>query len=178
MTEFLEILKYILPSLVVLAVSYLIIKEFIRKEILIREQESKQKNAGTYAPMKLQAYERLILLLERISADNLLMRVSRPEYSSLQLHQQLLASVRSEFDHNLSQQLFISDKAWEMVRRAREETTKIINATASSLPADSDGTALATALLEQYAHGSDKPVVQAILYLKQELRSVFETSVK
>jgi hypothetical protein len=177
MNHFLEILKYILPSLVVFAAAYLVIREFLRKDVLLRAQEARMASSSAFISLKLQAYERLVMYLERISADSLLLRVSRPEYSAVQLHQQLLATVRSEFDHNLSQQLFISDKAWELVRRAREETTKVINTTASSLAPGSDGTALATALLQQYAQGAGNPVAQAIAFLKQEARNTFDPSV-
>jgi len=81
--------------------------------------------------LKLQACERLILFLERINPSNLILRVHTTEMTTAQLQATLIRSVREEYDYNLSQQLYIASKTWELIRNAKEETIHLINTAAS-----------------------------------------------
>ncbi len=119
-----EILKYVLPSLVVLATAYYLLKLFLDKEAEKTEIQMKSDLQKLSLPVRMQAYERLVLLLERIEPAGLLIRSNVPGMSAAQLQSELVQSIRSEFEHNLSQQLYVSTKVWEMVRNAREETTR------------------------------------------------------
>ncbi len=80
----------------------------IRNDQDKRRQEVTLQSTRIVTPIKLQAYERIILFLERISMESLLVRVSSPEITASQLQTSLLATVRSEFEHNLSQQIYMS----------------------------------------------------------------------
>ncbi len=81
-------------------------------------------------PLRLQAYERLILYLERISPDSLVMRMSRSNLSVAQFQNELVTSVRTEFEHNLAQQTYISSQSWEKVKSARNSIIKLISESA------------------------------------------------
>ena len=116
MIELLEILKYVLPSLVVLAAAYYLLKLFLDNEQNKRLSDIKMAGYKIITPIRLQAYERLVLFIERISPESLVMRVHKPELSAMQMQTNLIQTIREEFEHNLSQQVYVSSQAWELVR--------------------------------------------------------------
>ena len=133
MNEILEILKYVLPSLVVLGTAYCMLKLFFENENRKRMADIKMAGSNVIAPIRLQAYERLALFLERISPESLIMRVHKPEFSALQLQTMLILNIRDEFEHNLSQQVYVSSQAWELLRSAKEDMIKLVNTAATKL---------------------------------------------
>lgn len=116
-------------------------------------QEERKKNPPPKAPagsqaLQLQAYERLILLTERIALPNLISRVNQPNLSLRDMQSLLTQSIRQEFDHNITQQIYVSNESWEAVRNLKDQNLLIINQVASFLPAEATGLDLNKALLE------------------------------
>jgi hypothetical protein len=134
-----------------------------------RRQELILQNSRTVTPIKLQAFERIVLFLERISLESLLVRVSTPDMTATQLHTAMLNSIRSEFEHNLSQQIYMSQQAWEVVKNARSNMIKIINSEVEKLPSDSSGMVLSKKLLEKIMELEKEPTRVAIEYVKNEI---------
>jgi hypothetical protein len=168
-----EILGYLLPALVVFLTAYFTLRMMIRNDQKKREQEIILKNKQLVTPVRLQAYERLTLFLERISPDNLVMRFSKDQLTVSQLQNQMLQTIRSEFDHNVSQQVYVSPRAWEVVKSARENTVKLINSTAQSLRPDESAIKLSRTLLERLMAQEKSPSRVAIDYLKREAGTFF-----
>ncbi|MDD5569993.1 MAG: hypothetical protein PHD97_02445 [Bacteroidales bacterium] len=173
MNEILEIAKYVLPSLVVLATTYILIRNFLDIEHKRKLVDVKVGGQKIITPIRLQAYERLALLLERISPSNLVIRVSKSKTTAQQLQMDLMNNVRSEFDHNLSQQVYVSDEAWEMVKNSKEEIIKMITIAVSKLPEEATGKDLCSVLLEMEYRTEKLPTTAAIEYLKNEVRQMF-----
>jgi hypothetical protein len=98
--------------------------------------------------LQMQAYERLILLTERIALPNLISRVNQPGISLKDMQMMLTHTIKQEFDHNITQQLYVTNEAWEAVRNLKDQNIHIINQVASYLPADVSGTELNKQLLE------------------------------
>ena len=98
--------------------------------------------------MQLQAYERLILLTERISLPNLINRVNQPGLSVKEMQSVLTQNIRQEFDYNITQQIYVSNEAWEAVRNLKDQNLLIINQVASFMPAEAGGTDLNKSILE------------------------------
>jgi len=164
-----DILKITIPALIVFFTAWLLLRNMIRNDQDKRRQELILQNSRTVTPIKLQAYERIVLFLERISLESLLVRVSSSDMTSKQLHSALLTTIRSEFEHNLSQQIYMSPQAWEVVRNARSNMIKIINTEADKMAADSSGMALSKQLLESIMQLEKEPTRVAIDYLKGEI---------
>jgi hypothetical protein len=173
MLSLIELFKYILPSLVVLATAYYLLKLFLDKEAEKTQFQKKLDVQKITLPVRMQAYERLVLLLERIEPAGLLVRSNRAGMSASELHSELIQSIRSEFDHNLSQQLYVSAKAWEIVRNAREETVKRFNTTAMQLPTDASAADLASLILINDMDTEKSAVKDALDFLKIEARNNF-----
>lgn len=164
-----DILKITVPALLVLVTAWAVLRNMIRNDQNNRRQELILQNSKTITPIRLQAYERIVLFLERISMESLLVRVSNPEMSARQLHTALLTTIRSEFEHNLSQQIYMSPQAWEVVKNARSNTIKIINSEAEKLPEKASGIELSKHLLTKVMDLDKEPTRVAIDFIKAEV---------
>jgi hypothetical protein len=172
MNDLLEILKYILPSLVVLAAAYYLLKLFLENEQKKRAIDIKMAGYKIVTPIRLQAYERLVLFLERISPESLVMRVHKPELSALQLQTTLILNIRDEFEHNLSQQVYVTTQAWELVRNAKEDMIKLVNTAATKLNDNASAMELSQKIFELSL--GDKMVTRSALeFIKNEIRQIF-----
>ena len=173
MDTFLDILKYILPSTIVFLAVYFVLKKHLDTQLKSQVITGRQGQQGAVLPIRLQAYERMVLLLERITPQNLVMRVNNNNATAGQMHQELLASIRAEFEHNLTQQVYISKGAWEAVKRAKEETIKLINIAASKVNDNAKGVELSKMVLEMSMQIEKLPTQVAVDFIKEEARSFF-----
>jgi hypothetical protein len=164
-----DILKVTIPALIVFLTAWVLIRNMIKNDQDKRKQEIILQNSRTVTPIKLQAYERVVLFLERISLESLLVRVSTSDMTASQLHTTLLNTIRNEFEHNLSQQIYMSQQAWEVVRNARSNMTKIINSEAEKMPTNSTAMDLSKRLLEKIMELDKEPTRVAIDYIKGEI---------
>ncbi len=173
MDTFLEILKYILPSFVMFGALYFVMNRFLdtehRKQLMVLRKE----NNTVTTPLRLQAYERLVLFLERISMDKLVLRVNKPGMSAKLLKAELLRTIQQEFDHNLTQQLYISNTSWDTVKKAKDEYLKVVNLAGSQMKPDSNSLNLAQKIFEIMTKLEKSPSQIAILILKKEIRQLF-----
>lgn len=173
MTEILEILKYILPSLIVFFTAYLLLRIYLKNEEKKKKLELSMNRTETLLPLRLQAFERLVLLLERISPDSLVMRFKNTKLNVAQLQNELINNVRTEFEHNLSQQTYISIQAWEKIKMARSEIIKLINTSAAELKPNDQGINLSKRILEKAMNMQNSPTQEALQFLKNEVRDLF-----
>jgi hypothetical protein len=172
METFFDILKITIPALLVLITAYLIISKTISNDQDRRRQEAALQNIKLITPVKLQAYERVVLLLERISPESLVMRINKPDLSAQQLHGVLINTIRSEYEHNLSQQIYMSNEAWQMVNNARSSMVRMINTVASEIPPTATGSELSRQIIETMIDMDSDPCRIAIDFIKAELARV------
>jgi hypothetical protein len=99
-------------------------------------------------PLQLQAYERLVLLSERIAIPNLISRVSRPDLSAREMQVFLIETIKQEYEYNASQQIYVTAKAWEAVRNLRDQNMLFINSIAKTLSPDASAHDLNKAIIE------------------------------
>lgn len=120
--------------------------------------------------LELQAAERFALYLERISPDRLVMRLHQTAMSAKMLQSEMLRSIREEFDHNLSQQIYISEASWELIKNAKEEMVKFISAAGDSMHEKSSGLDLSRKIFEAASRVEKLPSEIALQYLRKETR--------
>lgn len=122
-------------------------------------------------PIRLQAYERMALFLERISPERLVLRCYQPGMDTKLLQGVMTKTIRDEWEHNLSQQVYISSEAWNRIRQAKDEMVGVINSAAITIPDDADPARLASTIFATVAAGSN-PAAPALEFLKQEMRDL------
>ena len=168
-----DLLKITIPAALVLYLAYLLVRSFLQKQLDEVAFSVRQKNQEIVIPIRLQAYERVILLLERVTPANLLSRLGSNEYSAEEFQQILIHEIRNEFNHNLSQQVYMSDSAWTYVSTAIEQTISLINSASGSLDQKATGIDLARVVLEVGAGEEMDAPKQAIKYIKEEIQTIF-----
>jgi hypothetical protein len=168
-----DLLKIVLPAGLVIYGMYLTIMSFLKKDREKMLIELKTQNTQTILPIRLQAGERLCLLLERITPNNLIRRVNNPEYSARELYSQLLLEVRDEFNHNLSQQVYFSDETWEGVRRAMESVVTIVNTAMQDMNENARGLDLAKRIFQITLEQKNDAIQMALKEVKSEIRIYF-----
>lgn len=167
-----EILKYTLPALIVLLATWIVMHKLYKNEEQKRLWELKKLSQKEISPLRMRAYERLALLLERTTPEHLLMDRNLTETSPMQLQQQLLYTIRQEYDHNLSQQIYVSDEAWQYIVNAKEQMSVFVTRIAQQLPAGSSTIDYAKALITAYTANGETATDKALEYLKEEARGL------
>ena len=173
MDLFFEIIKISLPSIIMLiAISYIVGGYFNNNE---KRHKLKviRGNQKLITPIRLQAYERLVLLLERISLESLVLRAEYPSKLCGQLHTDLLQAIRAEFEHNLSQQLYVSSEAWNSVKNAKNYTVSLINNAAKEVNDHAPAIELSRKILDMSMELEQPITDKAINVLKQEIQQIF-----
>jgi len=168
-----ELLKIVLPALLVFLAGYLAIQRMLREETQRRKAELTLNNQKISLPVRLQAFERIILFLERISPESLLVRVNEPGMTVHKLHSALLASIRAEWEHNLSQQLYVSSATWELVKNAKDNMVKLIGTSAEKINPKYPSISLSQSMLEKIVELDHHPTAIAIDYIKKEVKELF-----
>ena len=173
MNEFLDILKYILPALVVFAVAFFLIRAFLDHAAKQLKEENKDETRKAITPLRFQAYERIALFLERISPPNMVLRVNKAGMSKEMLQGELLRTVREEYEHNLAQQIYISDKAWEFVKSAKEEVLSDINTAAAGMTEKNTAADYGQQVISLHLERKSRAHDAAIAYIKTEIKEMF-----
>ncbi len=173
MDTFLEIIKIVVPVSIVCLTFYFLTKEFFEGEREKRKLEQKKELEKSLLPLKLQAYERAVIFLERISPENMILRVHKAGMSAKLFHSEISKSIRTEYEHNLSQQIYISDTAWELVKNAKEEMQKLYNLASSKMEETATGIDLSHIIFQMGAQLDKMPNQVAIDYLKKEIKKSY-----
>lgn len=116
--------------------------------------------------LQLQAYERLIILCERLALPSLLGRFPSQDMTAADLKGALIQTIKTEVEYNVSQQLYVSPAAWDAIKNLKEQQIFILNQLGSMLPADAPGTELSKKVAELMAHDENatlQPIVAALL---------------
>lgn len=170
---FLEMLHFMLPAAVVFLVTYFTLKKMLDEDFRRKELKIKSERSSELTPIKLQAYERFTILLERIRLDNAVMRLADPLKSAVEFKYQLTQSINDEFNHNISQQIYVSDQAWQMIKLSREEGLQLIEKSFESMNEDSKAIDLGKAILLELSKSKNNVAAATISFLKKELELVF-----
>jgi uncharacterized membrane protein len=164
-----EILLHVVPALIVLFTAFFLIK-YQLEEVFSKLKLPAHHDSGKRLQVNFQAYERLVLYLERINPSNMVMRMYRSSANARALEADMVKSIREEFEHNLSQQIYVSDDIWKLIKQAKEETIKLISLASAQCSEKSSSTDLSKILLELAGAIDEFPHDVAIRYLKAELR--------
>jgi len=173
MELFRDALLIMLPALLTGTAVFFIIRHYNLLDKHKYERENLAERMRLVTPVRLQAYERMVLLLERMMPSQLIIRNVLPGSSAAELQNSLINNIRQEFDHNLSQQLYISSNAWSLIKNARESVIAEINSAAEKLEQGATATDLAQLLFQAEMLTSNSNLNKALEFLKNEARQLF-----
>jgi hypothetical protein len=163
----------VVPSLFVIFAVYLMQHNFLQLENDKNQRLITLENRKISLPVRLQAYERLALLMERISPVALVLRISRPGLSVLQLQKEMVDAIHSEFEHNLSQQIYVSTDCWTMIKSAVEETIRLVHSTAGKLSPEQDAATFSALFMQNVLEQTHNHAEQALSVLRFEASQLF-----
>ncbi len=169
----LDFLVYLAPSLLVFITAWYLVKRFLQRESALKVLELRSNQQKDLMPLRLQAYERLSIYLERISPNVMLINQYEHGMTVMEFQQKLLEMIRGEFEHNYAQQIYISPALWTVIRNTKEEVARQVNAAASSLDAEAPAYQLSKRIFDSILEKEDYPSQRALSILKAEVAQLF-----
>jgi hypothetical protein len=163
----------VVTSAALVYVVYLFLKKQGEKELIYLQGELKKQRQEYFLPTRLEAYQRAILLMERIHPNSLVMRLHNPGLPARALQMEFIKSIREEYDHNVAQQLFISPEGWQMIKNSKEDIIKLINAAGEQMSPTSTGLDLSSKIFEMLAQLKQLPSEVTVEFLKKEFQQLF-----
>ena len=174
LNDIFELLKYIIPALTVFLTAYFLLTRYMQKDATAKAIEMKLRRDKEIVMLRLQAYERLALFLERISPANVISRVRTPDMLSSDLQYCMVKNIREEYEHNLSQQIYVSSAAWNLIVASKDEIIKTVNLIGQQLPPDASAGQLINAIFTGISRANAPlPTEHALEFLKSECRDLF-----
>ncbi|MDG1351105.1 MAG: hypothetical protein P8P80_08430 [Crocinitomicaceae bacterium] len=155
------------------ALVYLFLKKQGDKDVIKLRTELHKQRQEFFLPSRLDAYQRSVLLLERIHPNSLIMRIHDPNMNAAMFQAELVKSVRNEFEHNLAQQIFISTANWDIIRNSKDEVIKLIHMAGSQMNKKSTSKDLSEKIFEILAQVDDFPTSIAVKIIKKEFQELF-----
>jgi len=174
-TDFiLDIIKYSLAGLIVFFTGWFFIKTYLSEKLNFQRMELKRAGLKHTLPLRLQAYERTVLFLERVNPSSMLLRLHTPGMSAREMQSLVISDIRAEYQHNISQQIYVSDRAWATVKQVKEDTISMINSALSALPENASSVDLSRAILTHLANlETENPYDLALTIVKRDMQSLF-----
>lgn len=152
---------------------YYLIKDDIRTYFRLKFSDQKKEKESPLLSLRLQAHERLIVFIERINPSNLFIRVHQQGISLTELQATVLNEIRSEYQHNITQQLYISTATWDVVKKLKEDTIAMVNNGVKSLSADATGVDLSRKVLQHMAGIENNPYDLTLDLIKKDIHQLF-----
>ena len=168
-SKILEIIAYTLPSIITGGVAYFLFTSYFKDQQNTRRWLLQKENQKDALPLRLQAYERMALFLERINPTKLLIRVTPISSNKNDYENYIIAQIEQEFEHNLTQQIYLSDECWTIILTAKNATIQTIRKTNMSERVDS-ADKLREVILSDLME-KQSPSSAALSYLKNELNA-------
>jgi hypothetical protein len=169
----LDILKLTVAGVGVVWAAFYLVKPYLDKNERLQILELKKAADNQTLPLRLQAYERVVLFIERINPSSMLIRLNGTAYSAADLHRLAVQEVNTEYQHNITQQVYVSSRAWAVVRRLKDDTINMLNSTMRTLPEDATGLDLSRALLTHLSQLDNSPYEVAGSMIHKDLEELF-----
>jgi len=172
MTTVLELLKITIPSLIVFGTVYIMLKKYFDSQIELKTLELNREFYSEKLPIKIQAYERLIVFCDRISPQSLIFRLKQKDMTVGGLRTSLLLAIQQEYEHNMAQQIYISDKLWQIISVAKGEVQNLIRKASDDLSDNAPASELIEAIEKIQGITGFAPNENAKRAIKEEVKSI------
>lgn len=152
---------------------YYVLKNEIEAFFDMKKLELKKESRAHLLPLRIQAHERLIVFVDRLNPTNLLVRLHQQGIELATLQAGILNEIKSEYQHNITQQLYVDSVTWNVVKKLKDDTFAMINHAVSGLPAGSNGIELSKAVLQHIATIKENPYDLTIELIKKDIQKLF-----
>ena len=169
----LDILKFTLAGIGTVYAAFYLIKPHLDKTESLQLMELKKTISNQTLPLRLQAYERIVLFIERVNPASMLLRIHSTGLSAAELHSIVANEIRNEFQHNITQQIYVSSRAWAVVNRVKDDTLSIVTNAVKALPETATGLDLSKTVLGHLSHLQDNPYDIALQIVKEDMEALF-----
>ncbi|WP_439183478.1 hypothetical protein [Carboxylicivirga taeanensis] len=173
MISFEEFIKLSIIVILVALPLLVILRWFLKHNLKLKELELANSTYRELIPTRLQAYERLSILLERISPEALILRSNQHGLTSLQLQKNLLQTIRQEFEHNFAMQIYLPIASWDTIVKSRDELIKLINTSSSEVQPNSPAMELSKVILEKGINETNFYINKAKETLKKDIQQYY-----
>ncbi len=171
--DLIDLLILLLGIFGALMAFYQFIKSDVQRFFDIRTNELNKESRASLLPLRLQAHERLIIFVERINPANLLIRLHQQGIGIKELQNLIVNDVKSEFQHNIAQQLYVNSSSWNVIRKLKDDTIGMINNAVQGLPETATGVDLSKKVLQHMATIAENPYDLTIDHLKKDIQGLF-----
>jgi hypothetical protein len=168
-----QIALIVVPAGAVLMTAIYFMRREAARDLRELNIELKKERQKFFLPHRADAYQRAVLLMERIHPNSLVMRHHNPGLPAMALQTKLLEAIREEYEHNIAQQLYINPSTWAMVSKSKDETVKIINLAGNQMQPTSVGMDLAAKIFEIVGEVGTLPTEIAVEALKKDIQELF-----
>lgn len=170
-TKIIELLSYTLPAIITGAVAYFLFTSYFKDQQNLRKWLNQKEIQSQALPLRLQAYERLSLLLERINLSKLLIRVTPISENKFDYANYLIAHIDQEFEHNITQQIYVTNNCWGYVVTAKNATNQLIRKTVENTEISTANELRELILKELFE--KESPSNSALAFIKDEVHSIW-----
>lgn len=169
---FFDVLKYTLSGLFVFFAAYFLLKNHFDTYYNLKELEYKTLVIKDILPLKLQAYERMTLFIDRINPSNLLLRLHQPGMTAQEIQSIIISEVRAEYQHNISQQLYLSTNSWNIINRVKEDTISIVKHSVTNLHPQASAIELSKIIFAKLEELEENPYDLALQVMRNEIQEL------
>jgi len=170
---FTQVAVHAAGGIIMVIVSWYILKSNILKYFPGKTAEAGIEDQSVLLQLRLQAHERMIVFVDRLNPANLFIRLYEQGIPAVELQARILNEVRTEYQHNVSQQLYVNAASWNVLRKLKDDTIAMINNAAGTLPPDASGRELSRIVLEHVAGIAENPYDLTIGLIKQDIHQMF-----
>ncbi len=173
MDALLDILKLSVSGLIVFLTAYFVLKQYLDNQRALKQIELKQSQQSTTTPLRLQAYERLSLLCERIALPSVMLRLRGDSMTAAQFRAALLLSIQQEYEYNITQQVYVSEQLWEIIKIARDDSVNTIGLAYELVDPQANSQELAEAIMNILEKRGVTAIDKALIAIKKEAAILF-----
>jgi hypothetical protein len=169
----LDIIKYSIAGMGIVWMAFYLAKPYLDRDDKLQLLEFRKAMSGQTIPLRLQAYERLVLFIERMNPANMLIRLNATSYSARDLQALIVEDIRAEYQHNITQQIYVSSRAWGVLKHIKDDTVNIVSNAVKSLPENATGLELSKTILNYLAQLEEDPYEVATGRLRKDIEELF-----
>ena len=169
----LDIVKFTLAGIGIIYVAFYLLKPYLDRAEKVQLLELKKTVSNQTLPLRMQAYERIVLFIERANPANMLIRLHGEANTAAELHARVVSELRNEYQHNVSQQIYVSARTWTLVKRVKDDTLSVINNAIKALPPTATALDLSKTVLAHLSHLEDNPYDIATNMIREDIEQLF-----